>query len=231
MTQYSPALGTLTAVFEFAASLWIFRFAIDKRFKFLVIGLLVLLGIYQILEVTICMQEVQPSQLLSRLAFLDITWLPPMGLLLIQNICPHTKWLKQFVRAVVIVAALMSFWILVDYRFVTGTICEFMYAKYTYIEPYFHFYGAFYEISQMSLIFLPPLLMAQDLTIYQREHLRDIQLGALLFVVPSIFLVAVVPGITGNGLPSVMCHFAIFLAVFLLRMAKRELTNSQLPTP
>ena len=106
--------------------------------------------------------------------------------------------------------------------FISGTICQSVFASYAYMEPYFHIYGAFYEITQLSLIFIAAVCIARSEDRKARFQIADLQTGALLYVVPSFFIAAVRPEVTDKALPSIMCHFALFFAVFLVRLNMRE---------
>lgn len=221
--KYYPELGILTAAFEIICGILVLRFEGRKNILRPLSLTLFLLAIYQVFEVALCWGDKEPNLLLSRLAFLDITWLPPVSILLIANIYPaKTRALFNYAYASLAMAAVMSFWIVMDYRFITGTICQFMYAKYTYASPFFHIYGAFYEITQMSIIFLPAVLIAKAEKEHVRLHLSDMLIGALLFILPAIYISAVVTDVGSNALPSLMCHFALFYAIFLTRLALRE---------
>ncbi|HAR43561.1 MAG TPA: hypothetical protein DCS07_13190, partial [Bdellovibrionales bacterium] len=185
---YSPVLGAFTAAFELIAACWVF-WALRSRGRrnvLMLIGFtLLLLAGYQILEVAICWKTSEPSLFLSRMAFLDITWLPPVSLLLISRIVtPRSRTLVRYAHFSLFLGALMSLWIVMDYRFITGTICEFMYARYGYMEPYFHIYGAFYEITQMSMIFIPAAIISRSDQLRVRQDLGDLLLGSLLFIIP-----------------------------------------------
>ncbi|MCM2277069.1 MAG: hypothetical protein NDJ89_03250 [Oligoflexia bacterium] len=220
---YSPWLGTLTALFEVLAGIWALGLQGRRKLLTLIAATLFLLAGYQALEVFICSATGTHQLFLSRMAFLDVTWLPPLSLLLISELHPSApRWLRRFAWASVAVGALFSFWIVVDTRFVTGTICQFMYARYRHIEPWFHFYGAFYEITQMSMIFIPAALLPHIEDPSARKHLGDLLIGSLLFILPSLFLAAVLPSLFETALPSLMCHFAAFYAIFLVRIAYRE---------
>lgn len=229
---YSPWLGAITAAFEILAAIWIFRLP-GRNSLLIPLGITqLLLAGYQIFEVLICTGPTSRQLVLSRMAFLDITWLPPLSLLLLCRVMPiPPHWLKRFTQSMLILGGVFSFWIIVDTRFVTGTICHFMYSKYQHIQPYFHFYGAFYEISQMSMIFIPAVMLAKVDDPEVRAHLSDLLVGALLFIVPSIFLAAVLPSLFETALPSLMCHFALFYAVFLVRVARRETQRSAATVP
>jgi len=225
---YSPALGVMTAVFEIAGAFWIImrqRSHGQRSILLPIVISLFLLAGYQIIEVGLCWKSDGSNLFLARLGFLDITWLPPVSLLLISRlVTPRSRPLILYARFSLFIGALLSLWIIMDYRFVTGTICEFMYARYSNVQPWFNFYGAFYEITQMSMIFVPAYLLSRIGDAKRRKDLSDLLIGSLLFIIPSLYVASVWPSIFENGLPSLMCHFAIFYAVFLLRIAHREMT-------
>ena len=230
--KFYPELGMFTAAFEIICGIMVLRFAGRKNVLRPLSLTLFLLAGYQVFEVMLCWGNKEPNVLLSRLAFLDITWLPPVSILLIANIYPaKTRALFHYAYASLFMAAVMSFWIVMDYRFITGTICQFMYAKYTYMSPFFHIYGAFYEVTQMSIIFLPAVLLVQAEDIQVRKHLGDLLLGSLLFILPAIYVSAVVPSVGANALPSLMCHFALFYAISLTRLAMREKVIARMYAP
>ena len=228
---YFPWLGLLTAIFEITAAIWAIRISGRKSVRVLSASLLILLAVYQLLEVVICAKASKiilddPRTLfLSRLAFIDVTWLPPLSLMLLSRIAsPSPRWLKIYARITLMLAAIMSFWILVDYRFITGTICRFMYAAYSYVEPWFHIYGAFYEITQFSLIFVAIICMVRADNILVRRQIGAVLTGALLYILPAFFLGAIRPEIVDTALPSILCHFALIFAGFLVWMLRLEVS-------
>lgn len=230
MNSYSPILGVATASFEIIAGIWVLTRRGRKHVLWTTAALLFLLAGYQVFESIICWSSGPALNYLSRFAFLDITWLPPLSLLLISHITgpasPESRKVRRLANAALVLAALMSVWIVIDYRFITGTICEFMVAKYSYIEPYFHFYGAYYELTQLSTIFIPIWLMMRSDSVPDRRQLGHVMAGSLLFIIPSLFLGAVLPEKFNFALPSLMCHFAVFYALFLIKLAKCENTRA-----
>jgi predicted branched-subunit amino acid permease len=71
------------------------------------------------------------------------------------------------------------------------------------------------------LIFWPAFTMAGVGDPNARSHLASIQSGVLGFVLPSLFLRLFVKEPAGL-MPSVMCHFAVTLAVALAVLVSRE---------
>jgi hypothetical protein len=223
MGGYSPVLGALTALFEIVAGIWAVFGARRPRILRPVAALLFLLAAYQVLEVVICAGGNEQKLFLSRLAFVTVTWLPPVTLLLISRAYgAASRALRVYVRGVFALAGIMTLWIVMDYRFITGTICHFMYSSYAYLEPWFHIYGAFYEITQLSTVFIAILCLASAEDRRARLDLADILVGILLYLLPALLVAAIVRTITDRALPSIMCHFALFYAIFLVRIARRE---------
>lgn len=220
---YSPALGIITASLEVLGALWILTRNHHKTFYKTTAALLLLLAGYQFFEVLICTGKPESRLWLSRLAFLDVTWLPPLCLVLLAQIEKSVPWwIKIYSKISLILAGIFSLWIIMDTRFITGTICEFMYARYWYIEPYYHLYGAFYEITQLSSIFIMIYRMVHCTHTQTRHHLADLLSGILLFIIPALLLGTTLPQKFEMAMPSVMCHFAIFLALLLIRIVWRE---------
>ena len=84
MPPYSPALAILTGLFELAAAAWALNSPGRKSLLRPVALILILLAGYQFAEVAVCSR---PENLLySRIAFLDITWLPPVGIWLVYRL-------------------------------------------------------------------------------------------------------------------------------------------------
>jgi len=87
--DYSPVLAIATGLFEFAAAVFTFLSSGRKRILYPIGLLFLLLAGYQFSEAAVC---ANPDNLvLSRLAFSDITWLPPLGLWLVYQLSPWKR--------------------------------------------------------------------------------------------------------------------------------------------
>ena len=228
---YSPILGIATAAFELATAGWALvglRRGRGRR-SVLVLSalLLVCLAAYQIVEVLVCWSGAEPRLFLSRLGFIAVTWLPPLTILLLARLYgptrPRGRLLLWYGYLSLALAAVMAFWIFVEYRFVSGTICEFMYAKYIHVVPYFDLYGGFYEVTQVASAVLAALCVIHAADAADRRKLGDVLIGIQLYLIPALLVGAVFRGIGGYGLPSIMCHFALAYALCLARMLAREI--------
>ena len=220
MPDYSPLLSLLTAAFELAAFVWCLR-ARGRRpiLRNVALTLLLLAG-YQLIEVAVCHTPHEPFW--ARLAFADVVWLPPLGLVLLHRLAAPTRALWGWlVRLSLALAAFLSVWVFADPRFVTGTVCKAVIAIYTHPTNALEAYGAFYHIGLWSMIIGGIQLARAAATPTDRAHAADLAMGTVAFVVLALTTATVFPG-TREATPSVMCHYALVLAVFLVRIARRE---------
>ena len=218
---YSPTLSLITAAFEIGAALWVLRGPGDLGFLRRVSTLLVVLAGYQLAEVFVC---ANPENLLyAKLAFCDIVWLPPLGLSLLAYYAePVRPWVRHVVRGSFVYAGAMCVWVFVDPANITGTVCSTVLAMYKHDALAFHFvYGGFYEAGLLALIIAPSIIMKKLEDPRRRALMADLQLGVVGFVFPAFITQISVKSID-PAIPSLMCHYAIVLAIFLVVSVRRE---------
>ena len=220
MNGYSPALSILTAALEFGLAVWAFRSPGRRNILWTTGLLLLVLAGYQVAEVFIC---AQPSQrFLAALAFVDIVWLPPLGLWLLV-LCTGTQkqLLIRLTQSTFVMAGGLAIWVLVDDSFVVGAVCQTVLATYEHGTPFHHIYGVFYELCLGIMVVSAMLSAAKLEDRIARAHCADIQLGVLAFMIPALFTQVFWKGLDPS-LPSIMCHYAIILALLLGRLVARE---------
>lgn len=231
--EYSPILAVATAVFEVIVAGWVLAFRprgtaagetgcriglSDRRAIARTTGaILLLLAGYQITEVVIC-ADVGAAGFLPRLAFLVVTWLPALGILLIAQLRrPTSRILYGSALAMLVAAAGIVTWIVVDRSFATASVCNAVFARYAHVQPRFQLYAGYYWLGLLAMIALSTYGVFTSTDLHRRRLLSHVQAGTLGFVVPSILTSLFVPTAQG-ALPSIMCHFALILAIFLARM-------------
>jgi hypothetical protein len=219
MPPYSPLLAILTGLLELSAAAWALNSPGRKSILRPVAVILILLAGYQFAEVAVCSR---PENLLySRIAFLDITWLPPAGIWLVFRLLAPKPRRFVFPAAFLAAAAAMSAWILLDPTAITRSVCQTVVARFFLGSSFDFAYGMFYQAGMGVLIFWPAFTMAGVGDATARSHLASIQTGVLGFVLPSLFLRLLVKEPAGLT-PSVMCHFAVTLAVAMALLVSRE---------
>lgn len=220
-----PWLSLATAAFEIGAAVWVLRGPGRTAVVRLTALLLVVLAGYQLAEVWVC---ADPDALVrARLAFCDIVWLPTIGLSLLcayrGGPSDRVRWL---LRACYAYCGVLCVWVLVDPSFVSGTVCSTILATFSHDATLFHIaYGAFYEAGLLALLLGAAVVMRGCEDPVQRAQVADLQMGTLAFVVPA-FLTQIVWKTLDPALPSLMCHYALLLAVFLVRATLRERQSS-----
>lgn len=173
------------------------------------------LAIFQLAEYGVCETLGSHGNLGSKLGFLAITLLPPLGLHLVLSIAKkkhNLLLLMSYVGAIVWIFAFLFGDIM------TGSVCEANYVIFNISEPFEGLYYLYYD----SLILLA---MGYAIIYAQKKHklhkkLRRALLilvgGYAAFLIPSI-LFTLIEDYKGNDspLPSVMCGFAVILALAL----------------
>jgi hypothetical protein len=221
--NYNPILSVATAGLEVGAAVWALRGPGRRPIIHTVSAILFFLACYQIVEAIFCTGNPVTLAFLPRLAFMVVAWLPPTGLLLVARLYPtKTRTLYNFSYFMFAVCSALVAGIAMDKSFVTSTVCEVVFARYNSIQsPLLKAYGIFYQSGLFAML----LLSAYGVTICKEDHQRlllgQVLLGSIAFIFPALVTVAVLP-IADNALPSIMCHFALFLALFLTRLAWME---------
>jgi len=225
--EYSPILAVLTGLLEAGAGAWIFISRSPGRKRILIPAglILVFLAGYQFAEVTVCRSP--ERHLWTQLAFLDITWLPPLGLWLgYQLSAPRLRWLRLAALSDFALAAGFSVWIALAPSAITSSVCELVIAKYFPAGAFDFSYALFYQLSLLVTIFGGAAGMAAAEDAVGRKHWANLQTGMLGFLLPALAVRLLVARSEGL-LPSVMCHFAIVLAasLFVLVLRERRVTS------
>ncbi|MCK5345880.1 MAG: hypothetical protein KAR20_20865 [Candidatus Heimdallarchaeota archaeon] len=219
--NYSPILSLITALFEISVAIWALLGTGRKKIIYSVVAILILLAIYQILEVIICSNP-NSYIFLSRLAFMVIIWLPSICVLLIAHLYPTKKLIIHwYSRFLFILSLMIIIWIFFKKEFVSETVCSVIFAHYSNPMPAYLIYAGLYQLGLFSILFLSAsgVIVCRDHN--QRLLLGQILLGSMAFVIPAMITVITISSTTG-ALPSVMCHYALLFALFLTRLIYLE---------
>ncbi len=228
--NYNPFLSIITAALEISAAVWALQGPGRKPIIRTTAAILLFLAGYQIVEAVLCTRLLPATgSFLPRLAFMVVAWLPPTGLLLVARLYPTQKQtLHWYAYGMYLFCAALVLGIATDSRFVSATVCEIVFARYTNPTALYQTYGLFYQSGLMAML----LLSAYGVTVSddrrQRLLLGQVLLGSIAFLFPSLVTVAALP-MAEKALPSIMCHFALLLAAFLVRLVVIERKTSLAP--
>jgi len=218
---YSPVLAIGTAIFEVSVAVWALRGPGRKPIIRTTSAILLLLAAYQIVEVLVC-SRTSMHGFMPQMAFIVVTWLPPLGLLLIAQLSPSQSQLNYAISYFMLAVALsIVIWIALDERFVSDSVCNVVYAKYSNPTPRLRIYTWFYWLGLLGMIVLPVLGVRSSDDPNQQRLLKFVLIGSLGFIVPGVIVTHFVAPAQG-ALPSIMCHFALVFAIFLARLIAVE---------
>ncbi len=219
--HYSPILGVATAAFEVAVAVWALSGPGRKDVVRVTSAILILLAGYQMTEVLICTAD-SSYGFLPRLAFIDVTWLPPLGLLLAARLfAPRSRVANGAAYAMLAAAGGIMVWIAADPGFVTASVCSTVFARYSHTLPRFLVYSGFYWLGLLGMVGFSAYGARAERDANGRRMFAELRTGSVGFIVPSLVVTWFVPTASG-ALPSIMCHFALVLAVFLTRLVAFE---------
>jgi hypothetical protein len=203
---FSPTVMLTTFVIEGLMAIYIlFRYKANTITK-IIVTMLSLLATFQLAEYIVC-KEI--SIVWSRIGYVAITMLPPLGLHLVYEISKRPS--KNVVKA----TYLLGWSVALAFAFVPNSIneavCQGNYAIFIIKQPYSIFYGWYY----LGLLLLTVYYANRKNDSPQiKRSLNWITYGYLAFILPAALLVYILPE-TKLGIPSIMCGFAIILAFIL----------------
>ena len=202
-------------------AVWALRGPGERRIVRTVSAILLLLAAYQIAEVVIC-ADVTAAGFTPRLAFVIVTWLPPLGLLLIALLsCPRSRTVTGSAYGMLAAAAGTVVWIVVDRSFASASVCNAVYARYTHAMPRFLVYASFYWLGLLGMIAFSGAGAMRCRDPCRRHQLLTVFVGTAAFVALALATSWAVPPARG-ALPSIMCHYALLFAFALTRLIHLE---------
>ena len=212
-------------MFEISVLIWALTRSGRDKVVFAGSTILLLLSLYQIMEILTCLSPTG-SVMFAKLGYLAITWLPALGLLLICFLFPYrSNTMLRFVQLMLLASFFMNIWILADSSFVHGSVCSIVFARYKHSMPQFNFYGIYYHLGLMGMLVTSTLGIMKSNEQKIRIKLGIMLLGTITFIFPALLVVVVFTPADGS-LTSVLCHFALFLAIsitLILYHEKKEL--------
>lgn len=211
---FSPPVMLITLVLEFIFALYVLFTSIWRRSSVVIIALLVCLSIFQLAEFQVCTGDHTVAWM--RLGYVAIILLPALGIHLVSLITNH-KWVRNL-------AYLFSFGLigafLLDTQSIQSTFCGGNYvlinttgfAAQTYFPLY---YSIALIVTALDISWFIITKANQSKRGREERTILLLLLGGLAtFVVPTGAVYLLSPS-ARHGVPSIMCGFAVFLAITL----------------
>ena len=215
----------ITMLVEFGGACYLaWRYCCRRPIVLVIIALLCL-GTFQFAEYHICQDSALSSLTLARIGHIAITILPPLGVSLAMSIAG--KHYRTLERLMYLCCGIFIYF----YGFVSGAITsQACLGNYVIFTGGYRYAGPLYAVYYFSLLLLGTSLAfawsRQTKNVCTRRALLALTVGYLVFIIPTIVVTLANPA-TINGIPSIMCGFAVFLALSILLAI---VPNCQVPT-
>lgn len=202
--------GTLSLIFfviEFIILIIVIIFNRDHSFFWSIVGLLGLLQLYQLSEWLICIGV--DENITGRIAYVIITFLPPLGYYLSSRI---VQWKFPDYWIGFAAATAFSLYYLIVPNSIELIDCNPLYAVYN--NELSLYYGIYYiGIIAYSILFLVAHMIWRKEKIDRKLSIL-LLVGYLSFLVP-MYLMVLIDSSVKNTVASIMCKYALLLAVTL----------------
>jgi len=210
---FSPPVMLFTFIVEFSFAIYILLSSKLKQSSLLIISILVCLGVFQLAEYQVCSDR---SLIWMRVGYIAITLLPPLGVHLI-SLVTNKVWYRYISYSL---AALFVAAFIISTQTINSAICGGNYIMVVtsgnFISYFFPYY--YYLLLAIGLLNISEYMNSQrDVSV--RDHAKNrylfwIAFGYASFIVPTA-TVYFLSESARSGIPSIMCGFAIFLAIIL----------------
>jgi len=199
-----------TFLTEIFLAVYVFiRYKLDN-FGRLVVALLILLAAFQLAEYQVC--GGQNIVIWSRIGFIIITLLPALGLHLISIVTKKAHFLKLGYTLAVAYVLIFAF----TPKAITGAVCGGNYIIFTTAQDLWWTYSLYYfGFLILGIWEAIEKINKTDTPAGDKNLLRWLILGYLSFMLPMGIVYSIAPSAAWNATPSIMCGFAVILAVIL----------------
>lgn len=190
-------------------TLWRYKLTPITRLTSLIF---VFLATFQLAEYMVCEGPIAGALSWSRVGFVAITMLPPLGLHLAYTIAGAKRKLLLW-PAYIAAAGFAAFFLFVGHSFV-GHICAGNYVIFDVAEGSGLLYGLYYYGLLIAGLWVSRQALRTQKSKKIRRALTGLMIGYAVFIVPTA-AVNLVNRNTVDAIPSIMCGFAVLLALLL----------------
>jgi hypothetical protein len=210
---FSPPVMLVTLLFEFVGAIYtVYRYRLNRVGRLITIGLLAL-GTFQLSEYLICEVTFLPDLTWAKVGFVAITLLPPLGVHLTSAIAGKRNWSLLALIYVLAAAFVIYFGYVSDS--LMSQVCAGNYVIFT-MNPASRWWYAAYYFGLLLLGICLSLRFARRTSDQRvRQALIALTIGYGTFIIPTITVNLLQPE-TISAVPSIMCGFAILLAIDLI---------------
>ncbi len=223
MENYLGIISLLLVCIELVLMINLFIFAEKNGANKKIIGVIALLLGYQLFEFIICYFGVE-SNVIVYLAFVVISFLPPMLFNLVSTIRNDKLYLRRIIFIPIVLLLLYFTFIIPEF---VATRCTIMFAAYDIPLP--DLYGFLYYSPVIISILLLYKMIKSEKYQKQKTNLIILNTGMVLTFIPTWFIILLFPSLI-EFVESFLCKsasiMALALTVFAMRN-KEEQTNHE----
>lgn len=203
----------VTFVIELALAAYALYFYRADKIAKLCIAILVLLAIFQLAEFNVCEGAFGIDSLTwSRIGYVCITFLPVLGIHALLTIAKRSS--PMFVRGVYALATVFAGYFLTAGHGLTASVCTGNYVIFEVNPNINSLYMMYYYGLEVLALYTAWSLARKAKQKKPRRALYGFAVGYLCLLVPTTTVNIINPE-TIRGIPSVMCGFAILLALLI----------------
>lgn len=209
---FSPLVMIVTFAVELLLAvytLWRYRYNEVTR---LVVLLLVFLASFQLAEYMVCRGIGGDASVWSRLGFVAITTLPPLGMHLVYMLAKAKKR-PLLLPSYALGVGFVAFFALVG-QSIDGHACTGNYVIFQVAPGFGALYGLYYYGLLIATLGLGWRFLRQTKDKKIRRAISGTMFGYAVFLIPTATVTFLKPE-TMSAIPSVMCGFAVMLALVL----------------
>lgn len=223
MNNWNGIVSLLIACVELVFLINLLVFAEKNKLNWIIILIVFLLFGYQTIEFLICGIGLTNS-FMAYLAFVDITFLPPLNLFFVLTLINYKHKLTPLIFLPALSFVIYYFFVIDEFKSVQCTV---LYASYNY--PLGDLYGFFYY---SPILFSVILLIKKIASANQREFPispKYLLYGHLSLIIPVVVgFTLLFLGYSGliNSIESILCKFAFLYCLVLVYFALSNKKNN-----
>lgn len=225
---FTPTVMLITFVFEILAAAYVvIRYKMDTLTR-LVFATLVCLAVFQLAEYNVCAATFGLDTLTwAKIGYASITLLPPLGIHIVLTL--SGKKMSALTYSLYAIALLFCAYFLLFISGINGNQCMGNYVIFQVSPVASMLHGVYYWsllLAGSAHCFMSASRMKANTDRHRRLALLSFGLGYLLFMVPTLIAIYAFPG-AASGIPSIMCGFAVSLAVVMVAITLPEYKKSK----
>lgn len=210
---FSPLAMIATFLIEIVLAVYtVWRYTLDKVTKLAAL-MLVLLALFQLAEYNVCEGSFGIDSLSwSRIGYVAITMLPPLGFHLATQLAGEKK--TRTISLAYVTAGLFAGFFAFSGHGITTQACLGNYVIFKAAPHAAQLYSLYYYGWLIAGVVYMLRQAARAKQAHRSRALRALGIGYLAFILPTTTVNVIDPS-TIEGIPSIMCGFAVILAIIL----------------